>query len=52
VLNDVSPGPLRNPHAPSLFDAIRDQLGLKLELREARDIEALVIDHAQEPPAN
>ena len=37
--------------APSLFSAVREQLGLKLELRTVQ-LEFLVIDHAAKPSEN
>jgi hypothetical protein len=36
---------------PSIFSAVQDQLGLKLELKNA-PAEILVIDHAEKPSAN
>jgi uncharacterized protein (TIGR03435 family) len=38
-------------NAPSLFTAIRERLGLKLEATKA-PVEVLVIDHAEQPLAN
>ena len=49
VIDGVSPARSRNPGTTSIFAAIRDQLGLALELREATDVEVVVIDHAQRP---
>jgi len=40
-----------DPNAPSVADALQDQLGLKLELATA-PIEYLVIDHAERPLGN
>jgi uncharacterized protein (TIGR03435 family) len=37
--------------APELFTAIREQLGLRLELRKV-PLEILVIDHAEKPTEN
>jgi len=54
---DVRPGALPagatpDPSAPpSIFTALREQLGLKLELKEA-PVDVLVIDHIEEPSPN
>ena len=37
--------------APSLFAAVQDQLGLKLEERRA-PFDTIVIDHVEKPDAN
>jgi uncharacterized protein (TIGR03435 family) len=37
--------------APSLFTAIQEQLGLRLEARKEKT-EVLVIDHVEKPDAN
>ena len=39
------------PAAPSLFDAVQEQLGLKLEAGRA-PVEHLVVDHVERPTAN
>jgi uncharacterized protein (TIGR03435 family) len=46
-------GPVQFPDAdgPSLFEALKDQLGLKLEPTKA-SIPVLVIDHVEQPSAN
>jgi uncharacterized protein (TIGR03435 family) len=36
---------------PSIFDALRDQLGLKLEPQKG-PVEYFVIDHVEKPEAN
>ena len=40
-----------DPAGPSIFSAIQEQLGLKLETTEA-PVELLVIDHVEQPSAN
>ncbi len=42
---------LLDQSGPSLFDALQNQLGLKLEARRA-PVDILVIDHAERPSAN
>ena len=44
-------GPPIDPNGPSLFTAIQEQLGLKLESRKER-IDTLVIDSIQQPSEN
>ena len=43
--------PADDPSGPSLFTALQDQLGLKLESQKA-PVEILVIDHVEPPSAN
>jgi uncharacterized protein (TIGR03435 family) len=51
---DQAPSPLRSPDAQtvttgvSLFTAVQEQLGLKLESTKA-PVEVLVIDHVEKP---
>ena len=47
--NDLPEPPAGNP--PSVFDAIQEQLGLKLESTKA-PVEMLLIEHAEKPPEN
>ena len=46
----VLPGPPADPNGPSIYTALREQLGLKLEAQ--RDLEeVLVIDHVERQPS-
>jgi uncharacterized protein (TIGR03435 family) len=48
VPEDLRADGAARPEGPSIFDAFRQQLGLKLE--PARDrVDVLVIDHAERP---
>jgi uncharacterized protein (TIGR03435 family) len=48
----VTPGGSQpDPNGPTLLEALKDQLGLKLE-RKVAPIETLVIDHIEEPSPN
>ena len=46
-----TPQPLVDPTAPSLFTAIQEQLGLRLESGKG-PVEVLVIDQAEKPSGN
>jgi uncharacterized protein (TIGR03435 family) len=49
VLDGREPAP--DPHGPSLFTALQQQLGLKLERRK-QPVDLLIIDHVEEPSPN
>jgi uncharacterized protein (TIGR03435 family) len=51
VAGDGGQAPLPDASGPSIFTALQEQLGLKLEPQKAR-IEILVIDHAEKPSEN
>jgi uncharacterized protein (TIGR03435 family) len=44
------PGPPADPNGPSLYTALREQLGLKLESQKDQE-EVLVIDHVERQPS-
>ena len=44
------PGPAAEPNGPSIYTAVREQLGLKLESQRVQE-EVLVIDHVERQPS-
>jgi uncharacterized protein (TIGR03435 family) len=48
---DAPTGPPVDPGAPSLFTALREQLGLRLEPQKDQ-VDVLVVDHAEYPSVN
>jgi uncharacterized protein (TIGR03435 family) len=51
ALTPGAPPPDLDTSGPTIFQAFREQLGLKLDARKA-PVEVLIIDHAEKPDAN
>jgi uncharacterized protein (TIGR03435 family) len=49
TINGVSMNHTQNPNTTSILQALPDQLGLKLELRQATGVEVLLIESAKQP---
>jgi uncharacterized protein (TIGR03435 family) len=49
--SDAAPNNIADPSGPSLFTALQEQLGLRLEPRRVT-VETLVIDHVEHPSEN
>ena len=41
----------RDPNAPSIFTAVQEQLGLRLDSRKV-PVQSLIVDHAERPAGN
>jgi uncharacterized protein (TIGR03435 family) len=45
----LGPTPADEPDGPTIFDAVEDQLGLKIEKRKG-PVQVLVVDHVEKKP--
>jgi uncharacterized protein (TIGR03435 family) len=50
-VDPARPAPAASPSGPSIFAALQEQLGLRLESAKG-PVEVLVIDHVERPSAN
>jgi uncharacterized protein (TIGR03435 family) len=51
IANGIGPAPSANLSGPSIFSALQEQLGLRLESAKG-PVEVIVIDHVERPSGN